>query len=112
MDSHHLHHLYKRKRTSQNLEQYPSTNPRIKLLDDILLVVAVIGPLVTIPQIVQIFTTQDVRGFSPITWGLYAFFNILWLIYGIVHREKPLIVTYALWFLMNSTVFVSIFIFS
>jgi uncharacterized protein with PQ loop repeat len=112
MDSHHLHHLHARKRVHQNLEQYPSANPRIKLLDDILLVVAVIGPLVTIPQIVQVFTTQDVRGLSSITWGLYALFNILWLIYGIVHKEKPLIITYALWLLMNTTMFVSIFIFS
>jgi len=112
MDSHHLHHLHKRAQAHKDIEQFPSINPKIKFLDDILLVVAVIGPLVTIPQIIQIFTTQDVRGLSPITWGMYALFNILWLIYGVVHKEKPLIITYTLWFFMNSTIFASIFIFS
>jgi len=112
MDSHHLHHFNIRKRVHKNLEQYPSINPKIKLLDDILLVVAFIGPLVTIPQIIQIFETKDVAGFSPITWGLYCVFNILWLLYGIVHKEKPIIITYILWFIMNGIVFASIFVFS
>ncbi len=111
MDSHHLHHLSARRRVHQKLESYPSENPKIKFLDKLLLVIAVIGPLVTIPQIIEIFETQDASNLSPLTWGMYCVFNILWFIYGIVHKEKPIMITYALWFLVNGIIFSSIFIF-
>jgi uncharacterized protein with PQ loop repeat len=112
MDSHHLHHVHLRKKAARQLEQYPSEKTLIKWLDTILLAVAVIGPLVTIPQVVQIFRTRDVANLSPITWGLYCVFNILWIVYGFVHKERPIIITYILWFFANGIIFASIFIFS
>lgn len=107
-----LHHIHVRKRiTKKELETYPSPRRLVKLLDKVLLVVAIVAPLTTLPQIIQIFQTHDSSNISGITWGLYAFFNLFWLVYGIVHKEKPIIITYILWFLGNITVLSTVFIF-
>lgn len=106
------HHIHLRKRKTRELEIFPSPRRLVRWLDNILLVVAVIGPLVTIPQIMEIFKTRDVANLSPITWGSYACFNLFWILYGVVHKEKPILITYILWFFANGAVFASIFIFS
>ena len=107
-----FHHIHKRKQATKPLESYPSQRAIVRLLDKALMIIAVVGPLVTIPQIVQIFQTKDTSNLSPITWGLYTFFNLFWLAYGVIHKEKPIIITYILWFVANGIVFASIFIFS
>lgn len=94
-------HIHKRKRIYKKFEKYPHSHPGIRFLDRFLMVVAVVGPLMTAPQIFKIFSNQDATGVSALTWGLYFFLGIPWLVYGIVHREKPIIVAHILWLLMN-----------
>jgi uncharacterized protein with PQ loop repeat len=47
---------------------------------------------------------KNASGVSPLTWGSFAFFNVFWLLYGLVHKEKPIIVAYSLWLFVNSIV--------
>ncbi len=106
-----IHHLQRRKRSHQNTEQYPHPNKWIKILDDILMAVAIIGPLMNLPQIYKIYSEQIASGLSLISWSLYAICDIPWIIYGIVHKEKPIMIAYILWFLTNMTVVIGIFLF-
>lgn len=96
-----IHHLNRRKRVHKKLEAYPHKNKWINLLDRFLMVVAVFGPLIALPQILQIYLSRNAAGVSSLSWGLYAFFNLPWIAYGIVHREKPIIIGYSLWFVTN-----------
>jgi uncharacterized protein with PQ loop repeat len=96
-----LHHLHKRKRIHKKMEQYPHPQAWIRFLDNLLLVIAVIGPMSNIPQILQIFISKTSAGVSTLTFCLLAVFNIPWIIYGIVHKEKPIITAYILWFTTN-----------
>ncbi len=109
---HAIHHIYKRKRYHDKLLQYPHPNKWIRFLDNFLVVIAVIGPLLTLPQIYKILTQKTAEGISLLTWGCYAFFNIPWLIYGVVHREKPIIVAYVGWFIVNCSVLIAAIIYS
>ncbi len=53
-------------------------------------VVAVATPLVVLPQVLQVFTTKDAGGLSLQTWVLLGCINVLWVLYGLVHREPPI----------------------
>ena len=95
-----LHHYHLRKRIKENRP----TGRFAGILDHAIYVVGVIGPLMTIPQILQIWGHHSASGVSPVTWGSFVITNCFWLSYGIVHREKPIILTYCLWIVMNGSV--------
>ena len=67
-------------------------------------VVAVIAPLTTLPQMYTIWIERSAAGISVLTWFLYTLFSIPLLVYGIVHKAKPLIVMYTLWIIVNLSV--------
>lgn len=99
-----LFHLHLRKRLSDDLEPIPARTFAKRLLDRTVLLVGIVGPLTTIPQIIKLFTLHSAEGVSTLTWALPMLLDIPWIIYGIVHREPPIIVTYTLWFVMNGIV--------
>jgi uncharacterized protein with PQ loop repeat len=63
-----------------------------KLLTLIISVVAIVSPIMTVPQVYQIFNSQTAAGVSPISWFAYTITSIIWFYYGIIHKEKPIIV--------------------
>lgn len=82
-----------------------------KLMDKLIYVVIIFGPLFTIPQIYQIFSSQDASGVSLVSWGAYCVGASFWLGYGILHREKPIILTNILLIFMNLFVLLGAFIY-
>lgn len=107
-----LHHISKRKRVNRKLEEYPSKKFWVGFLDRFLLCIAVIGPLTAIPQVWKVYFYHEVIGLSLFSWSSWAFFNLFWMLYGFVHRDRPIIITYILWFLMNASVAMGILLFS
>lgn len=99
------HHLSLRKRGARGLEPFPARSAWLRFLDRTVLVIGVIGPLMSIPQILKIYLLQDATGVSVIFWGACAILDIPWILYGFVHRERPIIVTYSMWLVMNIAVF-------
>lgn len=70
------------------------------------LAIAVIEPAMTIPQIYEIYTTQNATGVSSLTWGLYNIASLVWLLYGIQLKDKPLIVASLLWIIAQVAVLI------
>ncbi len=70
-------------------------------VDKIIVFVAVIAPLTTIPQILKIYLEKQVAGLSLETWLMYTVFNVIWVAYGVFHREKPVIISSTLWFTVD-----------
>ena len=101
-----LAHVHRRKRSAKNLEPYPARTVTLRTLDRVIYAVGVIGPLMTIPQLVRIYSLRDASGVSALTWGAYALFDLPWIVYGIVHDERPITFSYVLWFFFNSAVFI------
>ena len=104
-----IHHLHKRKRIK--LKTYPNKSRPIKFLDDLLLLIAIIGPFVNFPQIFKIYHLKNATGVSLISWSLFALFDIPWVIYGYVHKEKLLIIAYSLWFISNIIIIIGIILY-
>ena len=96
-----LHHLHVRKRIHLKHEVFPSKNKWKAGLDRIIYVVGIAGPLITIPQVLKVWTEKSAQGISLITWIGYSINSAVWLTYGITYKEKPIIVNYAIWLIMN-----------
>lgn len=94
------HHYHKRIRKHKKLETFPAPDPLKRFLDKIIFAVGIISPIMTIPQVWTIWVLQNASGVSVISWATYLFTGTIWLLYGIVHKEKPIIVTYILWIIL------------
>lgn len=86
-----FHHLDIRKRIHKKHEKYPSPDKLKRNIDRLVYASVIIIPLLNIHQIYKIWIYQDASGVSVITWFGFAVFAVVWLIYGIIHKEKPLI---------------------
>ena len=68
-----------------------------KFIDKIIYGVALFGPIVTIPQVVKIWINKDAPDISIFTWTGYFIFALVWISYGFIHDEKPIIIRYILY---------------
>ena len=93
-------HPHQRKRG----EPFPSNNFWFWLLDSIVMIAGIAGPLCTLPQVIAIYGSHEAAGVSAITWGLYACMDVPWILYGFVHRQRPIFYSYMLWCFFNSVV--------
>ncbi len=109
----HLRHLHLRKRKHPSTEgdPYPHTSPGVRFLDKLLVFVAVVGPLANISQIIKIYGEMDAEGVSLTSWSMYIVFNIIWIIYGIVHKERVILLAHILWFITQTIVVVGIILY-
>lgn len=80
--------------------------------DKLMYVIAFLGPLLTVPQVIQIFSTHSAAGVSIVTWLGYQVLTIMWVIYGVGRKDVPLILTEVLWFTVQALVIVGIFLYS
>lgn len=70
-------------------------------LDFVMYGVALVAPLVLLPQVLFIFVNKSVAGLFLPTWYISALFNLLWISYALIHRATPLIITNILFFALN-----------
>lgn len=84
---------------------------RFAIVDVTVYVVSIVSPILTIPQIVDIYVGKDASGVSALTWGAYTLFSLPWVFYGILHKEKVLVINNVLWFIANGLVFVGTLIY-
>lgn len=54
---------------------------------------AVVEPVLVVPQIFRIFRDGHADGVSLATWIGFQIMTTIWLWYGIVHRQKAIIVS-------------------
>ncbi len=106
-----LHHFHKRVRKHEKLEPYPHPNKFKRFMDKAIFVVGIFGPLMTIPQVMKVWLNKNVSGISPITWSAFIFIASFWLCYGILHKEKPIIITQSLWFTMHLSILAGVIIY-
>jgi uncharacterized protein with PQ loop repeat len=74
------------------------------VLNKLVLVVAVVEPLMTLPQIYQIWTDKDASGVSAVTWLGYMIAALIWLFYGLKIKDKPIIISSTLWIITEGFV--------
>lgn len=74
-------------------------------IDRVVTAVAFIGPLTSLPQIIEIwFVDKSAAGVSILTWSAFVIMAAIWLLYGIVHKQRPIIISNALWIVAQSLI--------
>ena len=86
------------------------SNPKTKVLDNIVMGASILYPLMSIPQVYNIWFLKDIQGVSLLTWVLFTIFTIPMLIYTIVHKIKPFIVMNILWLTVYAFIIAGILI--
>lgn len=99
-----LHHLHKRKRIHQKNETYPHPDSHKRFVDRLVYVAGIIVPFLTLQQSYLIHSTRNAEGVSLISFTGFACMNLIWLWYGMIHKEKPIIFMYLLLVAFNSSI--------
>lgn len=107
---HYLGMRHKRERRDGIKKTHETSYTRF--LDKITFVIGVIGPFTVLPQIYSIFSTHSAEGVSFSTWMLMFVVTFPWVLYGIAHKEKSIIVSFTLWEIVNLTVAMGVLIYS
>jgi len=90
-----IHHLHIRKRIHEKFEKYPHPDAFKRFYDNFIYIVAIFGPFFNLPQAYKILTEKSSAGVSVFSWVAFAIISFLWLIYGIIHKDKHLIILYS-----------------
>ena len=106
-----LHHFHRRKRIYANHEPYPHPNKWKSLMDNLIYFVGIIVPLMTVPQVAKIWIDKNVQGISLIAWITYTISSLFWVVYGVMHKEKPIIVTSSLLFILDFFVVIGVIVY-
>ena len=85
------HHYSVRKRIYRKHEPFPHPKPLKRIVDRLAYVIGFIGPIMTIPQLRNIWIDHNASGVAPLSWAAYAFVACFWMVYGLAHRERPLV---------------------
>lgn len=102
-----LRHKYER----QQVPKKRRKSGYITFLDKLTFVVGVVGPFTVLPQIYSIFSTRSANGVSLATWLLIFIVTFPWILYGMAHKDKSIIVSFILWEVVNLTVVVGVLLY-
>lgn len=106
-----VHHFHLRKRIHKNFEEYPHPDKFKNFIDKIIYFVGIFGPIMTIPQVLQIWYYKTAVGVSLISWIAYLFCAIIWAIYGFLHKEKPIIVSQCFYIVLEIFIVIGIILY-
>jgi uncharacterized protein with PQ loop repeat len=95
-----LHHLHKKRPNLFN-----------NTIEKLAYVAGIASPIATLPQLFQIWISQNASGISLITWVSYLLIVTIMTLYGIIHKEKPLIIMYSSLVIIDLLIIVGIIIY-
>lgn len=76
-------------------------------IDRLIYFAVIIGPVLTLPQVYSIWI-QGEKGVSIITWSAYLVSSVIWLIYGIKHKDMPIITVETMWIILEILIIVGV----
>lgn len=79
--------------------------------DHLMYVVAVVAPLLTVPQFLDVWIRKDVSGLSLFTWSAYAVMSFLWLLYWKEHHKTWILLGHIIILLLNSGIVLGILLY-
>ncbi|KKQ94808.1 MAG: MtN3 and saliva related transmembrane protein [candidate division CPR2 bacterium GW2011_GWC1_39_9] len=93
-------HLHSHPKNEENFNKLHSKKS-VQIIDKLAMIVGVLAPLTALPQIYQLIITKDATGVSILAWVLYIITASFWIIYGVAHKERAIIINNALWAILE-----------
>ena len=104
-------HLTARVRLFKYLEPFPSKDAFRRGLDYLMFGVGIIAPFALLPQVIELYSSKSSVGLSLTTWILLSFYNLLWVLYGAVHRTWPVLLANTLMAVFDLIIVVGILLY-
>lgn len=82
-------HLHAKKKLNKPQKHRP--------IEKIMYFVSLAYPLTAAPQLVKVYTTQNVESLDLVSWMLYVVFGSVFVLYALSEKLKPLIIEGTLW---------------
>ncbi|MFC1723194.1 SemiSWEET family sugar transporter [Nanoarchaeota archaeon] len=101
-----LHHHVKKRH-----EPYPHPEPVKRVVDKLVYLFAFLGPIMTLPQVWKIWSLKTAAGVSLLSWSWYLIAGGFWLAYGIMHKDKPIIITNVLYIILEIFIVIGIVVY-
>lgn len=67
-------------------------------------------PLVSIPQLHAVLTTDNIQSVSLITWAYFTFQAGVFAVFSLKHKQKPLLITYIPLFIIQLAIVITIIV--
>lgn len=83
-----------------------------KKVEQIALVAGIVQPIITLPQIIAIYSHQSAKDVSLITWIGYLVFGVIFLLYGLYFNLRPIWAGQIIWVTMQAVTVVGILMYS
>lgn len=80
-------------------------------IDTVALIVGILQPLSTIPQIYLVYSTHDASAVSLFMWTSFNIASVILLMYGLRHKLAPIIWAQVLWIAVQTPMMISVFFF-
>jgi uncharacterized protein with PQ loop repeat len=81
------------------------------MFDDGMYAVALVSPVLTLPQVLLIWNQHQTAGVSLFTWSAYTVLSVIWLVYGVLQKQKPLILSQGFALVVDVVVVLGLLIF-
>ena len=105
------HHAHVRERIHTKKEKYPHPDKLKRAIDHLIYFIVFLAPIMNLPQLIKIWVNQEAAGVSLLSWGSFTVFSIVWIVYGILHKEKPIIFMNAMLFVTQLFVAIGTYIY-
>ena len=89
--------------------RHSSRNTLKDVIDRAVYLIGIFGVIIYIPQLVKIWLEKSVTGLSLTSWIGIFIGSIIWLLYGIAHKQKPLVIINFLLAIIQFVIVVGIF---
>ena len=106
---HYLGLKHKHERSMKHRREGKSTYH--VFLDKLTFFAGIVGPFTVLPQIYSIFHTHSANGVSLATWLLIFIVTFPWILYGLAHKDRSIIVSFTLWEVVNLGVVVGVLLY-
>ena len=78
--------------------------PASRRLARVLRVLSFVTMVMTVPQVVSVWSSRGPSGVSVISWSAYLIVAFLWLVYGIQRRDKTIYLACVGWIVLDALV--------
>ncbi len=86
------------------------TKSKNKKIDRATAIIGICMPIITLPQLYSIWKADSLQGVSLVTWAFFTLQAGTFAIFGIKHKEKPLIITYVPLFIVELGIVIGILV--
>jgi len=84
-----------------------NSKKELVVFDHLITFASFVYPLMALPQVIEVYS-GDVEGVSAVSWVGFLLFSIMFFIYGMIHKIKPMIISNAIWILTDGMVVVGL----